>query len=76
MTKPARQDDGIGREGRLVALVIAGAMVVWIAGQWLIDRQGWDVSYALLLDLAALAAFFWALVVTWRIWQRHKRQGQ
>ena len=27
---------------------------------------------AFLLDLAALAAFFWALVVTYQIWRRHK----
>lgn len=55
-------------------MVIAAAAVLWMAGTWLVARQGWDASYLLLLDLAAIAAFIWALIVTWGLW-RGQRAG-
>ena len=58
------------RDGRIAALVIAGTMLLWIGGNWAGPKIGLHSSYAILFDLAALAAFFWALVVTWRIWRR------
>ena len=73
MPGPSSQDLVQGRKARMVALVLAGTMLLWMAAQWLGGRQGWDTSYAFLFDLAALAAFFWALVVTWRIWRRSTR---
>ncbi|PKP71215.1 MAG: hypothetical protein CVT82_03230 [Alphaproteobacteria bacterium HGW-Alphaproteobacteria-4] len=63
-------------EMRMVALVIALAAVAWIAVQWLGARGGWNPRYVLLADLAAGAAFIWALVVTMRIWRRQRRAGQ
>jgi type VI protein secretion system component VasK len=59
-------------QGRLVAAVIAGAAMLWVAGTWLVARQGWDPSYLLLLDLAAIAAFIWALIVTFGLWRRQR----
>ncbi|MGB7323114.1 MAG: DUF5337 family protein [Albidovulum sp.] len=73
MAAPKDKDQSLAREARGVAMTIAITMVLWIGAQWLGRREGWDASYAFLFDLAALAAFFWALVVTWRIWQRQKR---
>ncbi|MEZ5778447.1 MAG: DUF5337 family protein [Paracoccaceae bacterium] len=75
MTKPEGRDNGLTREARMVAVVIAATMILWLGAQWLGRREGWDASYAFLFDLAALAAFFWAMVAIWRIWQRQKRQG-
>jgi hypothetical protein len=63
----------LAREARLVAVVIVATMVLWLGAQWLGGRAGWDTRYVFLFDLAALAAFIWALVVTWRIWRRQKR---
>ncbi len=60
-------------EVRLVALVIAGAMIGWMGFQWLGGQMGWPPKYILLGDLSALAAFIWALIATYRIWR--KRQG-
>ena len=60
------------RDARLIAFIIAGTMLAWMGAQWLGGRLGWEPRYAFLLDLAALAAFFWALVVTYQIWRRHK----
>ena len=73
MTKPVGRDLTLAREARLVAVVIAATMILWLGMQWLGGRLGWDASYAFLFDLAALAAFFWALAVTWRIWRRTTR---
>jgi Family of unknown function (DUF5337) len=65
--------DHTARQQRLVALVLAGTMIVWIGLQALGGVMGWEARYAFLADLAALAAFFWALVVTYQIWR--KRRG-
>jgi hypothetical protein len=75
MTRPEGRNLTLAREARMVAVVIAVTMGLWVGLQWLGGQLGWDPSYAFLFDLAALAAFIWAMVVTWRIWQRQKRQG-
>lgn|GEM_PF-348571 len=62
------------REARMVALVIAVTVALWLGAQWLGGRLGWDASWVFLFDLAALAAFFWAMVVIWRLWRRQARQ--
>lgn len=69
--------EGDARRGRVIALVIAGAMVVRIVGQWLLKATGRDdPSYAIALDLLALAALGWALFATFRLWQRRKDTGK
>ena len=55
---------------RLVALVIAGAMGLWLLVQALGSQYGWAGRWAFLADLAAIGAFVWSLIVTWRIWRR------
>jgi hypothetical protein len=38
--------------------------------------MGWPIRFVFLFDLAAIAAFFWALVVTYQIWRmRRDNQG-
>ena len=59
-------------QARLVAIVIAVTMGVWMGAQWLGGQFGWDSRYVFLFDFAALAAFFWALVVTYRIWRTRR----
>ena len=70
---PSPKDRAELAEVRLVALVIAGAMIGWMGFQWLGGQMGWPPKYIFLADLSALAAFIWALVATVRIWR--KRQG-
>ena len=72
MTAPTPEHIRLARDARMVGFVIAGTMILWMGAQWLGGRLGWEPRYAFLLDLAALAAFFWALVVTYQIWRRHK----
>lgn len=72
MADPAT-DRFVARQSRLVAVVLAGTMIAWLGAQWLGGVMGWEARYAFLFDLAALAGFVWALVVTYQIWR--KRQG-
>ncbi len=58
---------------RTVGIVLAGTMILWMGAQWLGGRLGWETRFVFLFDLAAIAAFLWALVVTYQIWRG--RQG-
>lgn len=64
-------DDGEmarARQARLVAVVIAATALVWMAAQWAGGAFGWQARFVFLFDFAAIAAFVWALVVTYRTW--------
>lgn len=61
------------RQARLVGIVLAATMLLWLGGQWLGGQLGWDTRYVFLFDFAAIAGFVWALVVTYQIWRG--RQG-
>ena len=69
MTARDPQEIRIARQARLVALVLAVTMILWMGVQVVGSDMGWDPRFAFLFDLAALAAFFWALVVTYQIWR-------
>lgn len=66
-------DHQTARQTRLVAFVLAGTMILWVGAQWLGGRFGWEARYAFLFDLAALAGFVWALLVTYRIWRKRQK---
>ncbi|MFN0114495.1 MAG: DUF5337 family protein [Paracoccaceae bacterium] len=66
---PSDRDRAFARRARILALTIAATMILWIGVQALGGRMGWNPAYALLFDLAAAAAFVWALVAAWRLWQ-------
>ena len=71
MKTPDPQQDQ-RRDIRLVALVIAGVMLLWMGAQVVGADMGWPLKYTLLVDLAALAGFIWALVVTYQIWRKRR----
>ncbi|MBJ3763526.1 DUF5337 domain-containing protein [Maribius pontilimi] len=62
------------KQARNVGLVMAVTMVLWMGAQFFGGRLGLPARFVFLFDLAALAAFFWALVVTYQIWR--KRQDE
>ncbi len=72
MTQPSEQDKALARQGRLVALVIAGTMILWFAAQWIGRELGLEARFVFLFDLAALAGFLWALIVTYQIWRKRR----
>ena len=59
--------------GRRIALVVAGAGVLWVGVQWLGGQMGWPPKYILLADLSAAAAFIWAMVAALRMWRKRQR---
>ena len=65
-------DEQMSRHARLVALVIAAVMILWMAAQWLGGVMGWPARYVFLFDMLALAGFVWCLFVTWQIWRRRR----
>ncbi len=65
-------DKALARKGRTVGLVIAVTMLLWLAAQWIAPAVGLPGRYALLFDFAALAALFWAMVVTYQMWQARR----
>ncbi|MBJ6373258.1 DUF5337 domain-containing protein [Sedimentitalea arenosa] len=70
------QDRRIARKGRHVAIVIAGSMLLWLGAQWLGQAMGLPGRFALLFDLAALAALIYAFVNIYQIWRmRQDNQG-
>jgi spore maturation protein SpmA len=72
MKKPDTQEIKIAQQARRVGLVLIGTMAVWLGLQYFGGKEGWDPKYILLIDLAALAGFIWALVVTYQIWRNSR----
>ncbi|SMX34106.1 DUF5337 domain-containing protein [Actibacterium lipolyticum] len=72
MSRGHKQEEADARQGRVAALVIAGTMILWVGAQWLGGQLGLPTRFAFLFDLAAMAALFWALVVTYQIWRRRR----
>ncbi|KPQ17140.1 MAG: hypothetical protein HLUCCO18_05885 [Rhodobacteraceae bacterium HLUCCO18] len=71
--KPTAEELRLTRQVRLAAIVMSVTMVVWVAGQYIGGQLGLDPRYALLLDLAAIAALVWSLVVTYWVWRARRR---
>lgn len=67
------QDKLLARKGRMVALVIAATMLLWLGANALGPMLGLPGRYALLFDFAAMAALLWAMVVIYQMWRA--RQG-
>jgi hypothetical protein len=76
MTRQADAEDrALSRQARVVSIVIAVTMIVWMAAQWLGGKLGLPEHYVFLADLFALAGFLWALIVTFQIWRKRRAHG-
>ncbi|KAF0674866.1 DUF5337 domain-containing protein [Profundibacterium mesophilum] len=73
-TEPARQDRRTARKARMVGMVMASTMVAWMGLQFAGAKIGLPARFVFLFDLAALAAFFWALVVVFQIWKARRNE--
>ena len=65
-----RERRGEIRQGRVVGLVIAVTMLIWILAQSLGSYLGLPGRYALLIDFLAMVAFLWAIIsgiLMWRL---------
>ncbi len=50
-------------------------MVLWMFASWAGGFYGWQARYAFLFDFLALAAFVWALIVSYRLWRARRDQS-
>lgn len=62
----------LARTGRLISVVIAGTMILWMAAQWIGGELGLPSEYVFLFDLFALAGFLWAIFVTRQLWRKRR----
>ena len=60
------------RQGRLVGLVIAGTMLIWIFAQYLGSYLGLPGRYTLLIDFLAMVAFLWAIISGVLMWRSRR----
>ena len=68
--RPTEADIARARTSRTVAFVLVGAMGLCLLAQAIAPMFGLPGEYAILFDLAALAAFFWAMFVAWGLWRK------
>ncbi len=61
-----------GRQGRTIALVIAGTALLYLAAQWIGREMGADQRTLALFDLIALGGFLWCIIVTWQMWRNRR----
>ena len=71
--KESRTD---AKQGRVVGLVIAISMVIWIVAQSLGPYLGLPGRYAILIDFLALVAFLWAIISGMRMWRSRRTNGK
>ena len=71
--KDRARDAALARKGRIVAVVIASAGLVALLAPWITVRFGLPARYEMLFYLASMAAFAWAIVVTYQIWRARDR---
>ena len=63
------------RQGRVVGLVIAVTMFIWILAQSLGSYLGLPGRYAFLIDFLAMVAFFWAITSGLLLWRSRRIRG-
>ena len=60
------------KQSRVVGLVIAISMVIWIVAQSLGPYLGLPGRYAILIDFLALVAFLWAIISGMLMWRSRR----
>ncbi len=68
--------DRLKRQARIASIVILITFPLWMGVSYIGGRMGLEARYAILADLAALAAFFWALVVLFQVWRNRQRNEE
>ncbi len=63
------------RSARNVGVVMALTMIAWMGAQLFGASLGLPPRLVFVVDAAALVVFAWALVATFRIWQK-RRDGR
>jgi len=67
-----KESRGEIRQGRVVGLVIAVTMLIWILAQSLGSYLGLPGRYAFLIDFLAMVAFLWAIISGILMWRSRR----
>lgn len=67
-----KHPDPASAQIRIASIVIIVTMVIWMGASWIGGMIGLPARFAFLFDFAALAAFFWALVVLYQAWRKRQ----
>lgn len=67
-------DQKLARKGRMLSLVIAGTLIIWMLLQIISPMIGLPGRFALLFDFAAMAALIWALVNVYQLWRARREE--
>ena len=67
-----RERRGEIRQGRVVGLVVAVTMLIWILAQSLGSYLALPGRYALLIDFLAMVAFLWAIISGILMWRSRR----
>ena len=67
-----KERSGEIRQARVVGLVIAVTMLIWILAQSLGPYLGLPGRYALLIDFLAMVAFLWAIISGLLMWRSRR----
>ena len=68
----AKESRREAKQGRVVGLVIATSMLIWILAQSLGPYLGLPGRYAILIDFLALVAFLWAIISGMLMWRSRR----
>lgn len=60
---------------RQAAITMAVTMVIWMGASFLGGQLGLPARFAFLVDLAAIAALVWALIVTYWVWKARREDA-
>ena len=72
MAGPTAEQVAFVRGTRRVAMVIAGTTLIWLVLGEIGRQYGWEARFAFLIDLAAMAAYVWALFAAWQLWRKRR----
>ena len=75
MTRPSEDTEierRYRRQIRAAAITMAATMILWMGASFLGGRLGLPPRFAFLVDLAAIAALVWALIVTYWVWKARR----
>ncbi len=62
----------LARLGRVISIVSAGTMILWMGAQLVGRELALPDQYVYLFDLFALAGFLWAIIVTFQLWRKRR----
>lgn len=74
MAKPDAKMTTEKAQVKLVSIVLVVTMGGWLLLQMIGGAYGWPPKFIFLFDLAALAGFAYALIITYRIWRRRQHE--